>query len=50
MAYTVAVREKINSDADIIDVKIYGDYARKRVMELVKEKITLSGSENKTDI
>jgi tagatose 1,6-diphosphate aldolase GatY/KbaY len=50
MEYTAAVREKINSDADIIDVKIYGDYARNRVMELVKEKIALSGSENKADI
>jgi tagatose 1,6-diphosphate aldolase GatY/KbaY len=47
IVYTTAVREKLNSDADIIDVKIYSDYARKRVMELVKEKIALSGSENK---
>jgi len=49
MAYTAALREKLNSNADIIDVKIYSDYARKRVMELVKEKIALSGSENKAD-
>lgn len=47
IAYTNAVKEKLNSDADIIDVKIYSDYARKSVMNLVKEKISLSGSENK---
>ena len=44
IAYTDAVREKLNSDANIIDVKIYNDYARNRVKELVKEKIKLSGS------
>jgi len=43
-AYTGAVREKLNSGADIIDPKIYGGYARDRVRELVKEKIMLSGS------
>ena len=50
IAYTTAVREKLNSDADIIDVKIYSDYARKCIRELAKEKIALSGSENKADI
>jgi len=43
-AYTNAVREKLNSDANIIDVKIYSGYARDRVKELVKSKIVLSGS------
>jgi tagatose 1,6-diphosphate aldolase GatY/KbaY len=43
-AYTNAVREKLNSDPDIIDVKIYSEHARNRVKELVKEKIRLSGS------
>lgn len=46
-AYTNAVREKLNSDANIIDVKIYSDYARNCVKELVKEKIKLSGSAGK---
>jgi len=44
IAYTNAVREKLNSDENIIDVKIYSDYARNKVKELVKEKIKLSGS------
>ena len=44
LAYTNAVREKLNSDENIIDVKIYGDYARSRVKELVKEKIRMSGA------
>jgi len=44
LAYTNAVREKLNADADIIDPKIYGGYAGNRVKELVKEKIMLSGS------
>jgi len=43
-AYTNAVREKLSSDAHIIDPKIYGGHARDRVKELVKEKIILSGS------
>ena len=47
LTYTKAVREKLNSDEKIIDVKIYGDYARECVKQLVKEKIKLSGSENK---
>ena len=46
-AYTNAVREKLSSDADIIDVKVYSEYARNRVKELVKEKIKLSGSVGK---
>jgi tagatose 1,6-diphosphate aldolase GatY/KbaY len=41
--YTNAVSEKLNSDAGIIDVKIYSGYARDCVRELVKEKIKLSG-------
>ena len=45
--YTNAVREKLNSDENIIDVKIYGGHARNRVKELVKEKIILSGSAGK---
>jgi len=44
LTYTNAVREKLNSDENIIDVKIYSDYARNCVKELVKEKIRLSGS------
>ena len=44
LAYTNAVREKLNSDADIIDPKIYSGHARNCVKELVKEKIKLSGS------
>jgi tagatose 1,6-diphosphate aldolase GatY/KbaY len=43
--YTNAVREKLNSDANIIDVKVYSEYARTCVKELVKEKIKLSGSQ-----
>jgi tagatose 1,6-diphosphate aldolase GatY/KbaY len=42
--YTIAVREKLNSDKNIIDPKIYGDHARACVKELVKQKIRLSGS------
>jgi len=42
--YTNAVREKLNSDESIIDVKIYSGYARECVKKLVKEKIKLSGS------
>jgi len=45
--YTNAVREKLNSDGNIIDVKIYSEYARNCVKELVKEKIRLSGSAGK---
>jgi len=45
--YTNAVREKLNSDANIIDVKVYSEYARNCVKELVKEKIKLSGSAGK---
>jgi len=44
LAYTSAVREKLNSDAYIIDPKIYGGHARECVKGLVKEKIMLSGS------
>ena len=44
LTYTNAVREKLNSDKNIIDVKIYSGYARDCVKELVKEKIKLSGS------
>ena len=44
LTYTNAVREKLNSDENIIDVKIYSDYARERVKKLVMEKIALSGS------
>ena len=47
LTYTNAVREKLNSDVEIIDVKIYSDYARNCVKELVKEKIKLSGSAGK---
>ena len=47
LAYTNAVRKKLESDKAIIDVKIYGDYARNCVKELVKEKIRLSGSAGK---
>ena len=47
IAYTNAVREKLSADASIIDVKIYGEHARNRVRELVKEKIKLSGSAGK---
>ena len=46
-AYTNAVRERLSSDADIIDVKVYSEYARNRVKELVKVKIKLSGSAGK---
>jgi tagatose 1,6-diphosphate aldolase GatY/KbaY len=46
-AYTNAVREQLDSDADIIDVKIYSEHARNRVKELVKDKIKLSGSAGK---
>jgi tagatose 1,6-diphosphate aldolase GatY/KbaY len=46
-AYTNAVREKLTSDADIIDVKIYSGHARNCVKELVKAKIKLSGSAGK---
>jgi len=46
-AYTSAVREKLNADADIIDPKVYSGYARDCVRELVKEKIRLSGSAGK---
>ena len=45
--YTNAVRENLNSDENIIDVKIYSGYARDCVKELVKEKIRLSGSAGK---
>jgi len=45
--YTNAVREKLNSDENIIDVKIYSEYARNCVKELVKEKIKLAGSMGK---
>jgi len=45
--YTNAVREKLNSDESIIDVKVYSEYARNCVKELVKEKIRLSGSMGK---
>jgi len=44
LTYTNAVREKLNSDEKIIDVKVYSEYARNCVKELVKEKIKLSGS------
>jgi tagatose 1,6-diphosphate aldolase GatY/KbaY len=47
VTYTNAVREKLNSDENIIDVKIYSDYARCKVKELVKEKIKLSGFDGK---
>ena len=47
LTYTNAVREKLCSDKDIIDVKIYNGYARDCVTALAKEKIALSGSENK---
>ena len=45
--YTNAVREILNADENIIDVKIYGDHARNCVKELVKDKIRLSGSAGK---
>ena len=45
LTYTNAVREKLNSDDKIIDTKIYSDYARSCVKELVKSKIRLSGSD-----
>jgi tagatose 1,6-diphosphate aldolase GatY/KbaY len=41
--YTNAVREKLSSDASIIDGKIYSGYARNCVRERVKEKIKLAG-------
>jgi len=44
LTYTKAVREKLNSDENIIDVKVYSEYARECVKELVKAKIELSGS------
>ena len=44
LTYTNAVREKLEADKNIIDVKIYSDYARSCVKELVKAKIKLSGS------
>ena len=47
LTYTNAVREKLNAGKNIIDVKIYGEYARNCVKELVKEKIKLSGSAGK---
>jgi tagatose 1,6-diphosphate aldolase GatY/KbaY len=48
LTYTNAVREKLASDDSIIDVKVYSDYARNAVKNLVKAKIALSGSMNKT--
>lgn len=48
--YTNAVREKLESDKDIIDVKIYGKYARERVKELVKDKIVLSNSSRRASV
>lgn len=47
LAYTAAVREKLNSDKNIIDIKIYSEYARNSVIKLVKDKIALSGSAGK---
>ena len=47
LTYTNAVREKLNSDEKIIDIKIYSEHARNCVKELVKEKIKLSGSMGK---
>ena len=46
-AYTSAVRGKLSADASIIDVKIYGGYARDCVRDRVREKIMLSGSAGK---
>lgn len=43
-AFTNAVREKLDSDKAIIDVKKYSMYARDAVMALVQKKIMLSGS------
>ncbi len=43
-AYTNAVRETLENDKAIVDVKIYSKNARQKVMELVKKKISVSGS------
>lgn len=45
--YTNAVREILEGDKTVIDVKTYSRHARQKVKELVIRKITVSGSANK---
>ena len=42
IAYTRAVRERLDEDGQIIDPKIYSEYAREQVRELVRDKINLT--------
>jgi tagatose 1,6-diphosphate aldolase GatY/KbaY len=44
-AFTAAVREALRVNPDAVDVKIYSKEGRNAVMEMVKHKIKVSGSE-----
>ena len=46
-AYTKAVRPVLANDASVFDPKVYGKAGRAAVVELVKHKITVCGSQGK---
>ncbi|WP_303791083.1 class II fructose-1,6-bisphosphate aldolase [Anaerotruncus colihominis] len=46
-AYTKAVRPVLANDASVFDPKVYGKAGRAAVVELVKRKITVCGSQGK---
>ncbi len=47
VAYTAAVREILNADAKVYDPKKYGNAARNAVIDAVKQRILVCGSDNK---
>jgi len=46
-AFTIAIKQKLQSDPEVIDVRKYGRVARESVKRVVKEKIQLLNSSNK---
>lgn len=48
-AFTNAIKEKLEAEPELVDVRKYGAYARERVKKVVKEKIRLLNSSGRAD-